>query len=110
MKTIYKGQDDLFYVLDIKDEDGTQYLPSDLDTLIIRMYTRNPNEYAEFTKDDIKDDVLYINADALSALPDGALKMKFLIGISDPNFTDGIFDSTAERLTGYFIKTPKINS
>lgn len=105
MKTIYKGKDDLYYVLNIKADNGAILSPSDLDALSIEFYT-NGQEKAVFDLEDVTEEgVLHVNAADLAELPDGPLKARFEIKISDDAFADGTYDQTAERLTGYFLKT-----
>lgn len=105
MKTIYKGKDDLYYVINLQTEDGTILTPSDIDALKIEFFTSG-NAKKVFNKEDIStESVLFVNAADLADLPDGPLKARFHISISDPNFSDLKYDQTADRLTGYFIKT-----
>jgi hypothetical protein len=109
MKTIYKGQSDLYYRIKIKDASDELLLPSDLHAFVMQFYTTNPQNFVEFDKSDLYDEnLLHISASALEDLEDGALKIKFLIGISDENYDDGSYDVAAERLTGYFLKSNKL--
>lgn len=104
MKTIYKGKDDLYYVLSISSEDGTILTPSDLDALLIEFYIGDKK--VEKTLQDVSEEgVLHINASELAVLPDGPLKARFFIKLPDSSFDDETYDQTAERLTGYFLKT-----
>ena len=110
MKTIYKGKDDLYYVLNIKAESGSILSSSDLDALSIEFYT-NGQEKAVFDLEDITEEgVLHVNAADLAELPDGPLKARFEIKIADNAFADGTYDQTAERLTGYFLKNLPVSS
>lgn len=109
MKNIYKDKDDLYYVLNIQSSDGTPLSPSDLDALTIEFYTNKSSEPIVKTLDDISEEgVLHINTSELSLLPDGPLKARFIIKLTDSGFDDGTYDQTAERLTGYFLKTLKV--
>ena len=76
-KTIYKGKDDLYYVLNIKAESGSILSSSDLDALSIEFYT-NGQEKAVFDLEDITEEgVLHVNATDLEVLPDGPMKARF---------------------------------
>lgn len=108
MKNIIKGKDDLYYSLNIKDANGEPLLPSELHAFTMQFYTQNDGTFVEFTKDSLVDNVLRVNASALSVLQDGPLKVRFLIGISDTDYEDNSYDITCERLTGYWLKTQKI--
>lgn len=109
MKNIIKGQDDLYYKISMKDANGEELLPSDLHAFTMQFFTSVKDEqYVEFTKDDLVDDVLRIDGSKLSVLQDGALRVRFLLGLSDQNYEDGSYDVTCERLTGYWLKTVKV--
>lgn len=108
MKTIYKGKDDLYYLVNIKTDDGTILTPSDIDALTIEFFTPGTDEPVVFDKDDISaEGILHVDAERLENLRDGALKARFHISLSDENFADSTYDQVAERLTGYFLKTIK---
>lgn len=107
MKTIYKGKDDLYYVFSISstEDQNTPLSPSDLTELSVDFFTTGTTTL-HFDKSDISPEgVLFVNADSLSTLPDGPLKIRIEIGLPDEGFDDDEFNQTAERLTGYFIKT-----
>ena len=111
MKNIYKGKDDLYYVLSVCSDENpdTPILVSELGALKIEFFTSG-NETITFTKEDVTPEgILYINADSLLNLPDGPLRVRFYIGLEDSGFDDDQFDQTAERMTGYFLKTLKNN-
>ena len=107
MKTIIKGKDDLYYHVNISDSAGEVLLPSDLHTFTMQFFTSNNGDYIEYDKSDLLDSVLRVNASDLTDLADGPLRVRFLIGMDDSNYADNSFDITAERLTGYFLKTVK---
>ena len=107
MKNIIKGKDDLYYSVNITDSEGQVLLPSDLHAFTMQFFTQNNGQYVEFDSSDLVDNVLRVNAQYLLELPDGPLKVRFLISIADENYADGSYDITAERLTGYFLKTVK---
>ena len=108
MKNIYKGVDDLYYVINIQSCDSSVPIsPSDLDAFRIELYTSG-DEKVEFDKDDITDEgILYIDASTLNSLPDGALRARFFIGLPDSGFSDEEYNQSAERLTGFFLKSLK---
>ena len=107
MKTIIKGKDDLYYLLNIKDADGNVLTPSDIDALSIDFFTADSSA-ASFTKEDISaEGVLHVDASVLSAMNDGPLKARFHISLADDGYADGMYDSVHERLTGYFLKTER---
>ena len=111
MKTIYKGKDDLYYVLSIKSEDGTVLTKSDLDALTIEFYVGNGNTKITKTLEDVTaEGVMHVNASELETLDDGPLKARFFIKLPDSGFDDQTYDQTAERLTGFFIKTLPANN
>lgn len=108
MKNIIKGKDDLYYSINITDSEGQILIPSDLHAFTMQFFTQNNNgQYVEYDASDLVDNVLRINAQDLTELVDGPLKVRFLISIADENYADGSYDITAERLTGYFLKTVK---
>ena len=111
MKTIYKGKDDLYYVVNITASDSSTSLsPSDIDAITIEFFT-NGQAKAVFTEEDITEEgVLHVNAADLAELPDGPLKARFQIKIANDAFADGTYDQTAERLTGYFLKTLPVSA
>ena len=111
MKTIYKGKDDLYYTVTIKSDKGTLILPSELDAFEIEMFTSG-NAKAVFEAEDLtQEGILHINASDLEHLPDGPLKARFHIGMTDDNYKDGVFDVMQVRLTGYFLKSlPTVNA
>lgn len=107
MKTIYKGKDDLYYVISIQSEDGTPCTVSDIDALTIDFYTPG-SEAVSFTKEDVTEEgVLCVDASVLAGMKDGALKAKISLSLADDKFGDGTFDTVHERLTGYFLKTER---
>ena len=107
MRNIYRHKDDLYYVINITDNNNNPLLVSDLHALKMQFFTSSTGKYIEYDKDDCVDNILRINADDLADLPDGPLKVRFLISLADQNYTDGSYDISAERLTGYFLKTIK---
>lgn len=112
MKNIYKGKDDLYYVISVCSEEDpdTPILVSELGALKIEFFTSGDN-VLEYNKQDVTPEgILYVDADRLLTLPDGALRVRFYIGISDSGFSDDEFDQTAERMTGYFLKTLRTNN
>ena len=78
MKTIYKGKDDLYYVLNITATDSRDPLSvSDLDALSIEFFTTG-QERVVFNEGDITEEgVLHVNATDLEVLPDGPMKARF---------------------------------
>lgn len=104
MKTIFKGKDDLYYVLNIKSEDGTVLTPSDLDALEIEFYV-GKTKITKTLEDVTAEGVMHVNASELETLDDGPLKARFFIKLPDSGFEDQTYDQTAERLTGFFLKT-----
>ena len=108
MKTIYKGQDDLYYNIKITDtESNTALYPDDLADFRIRVFTKNQENYAEYTVENIYDDVLYINAQDIEHLEDGALKMQFIIAFNNDCYVDSEQDYTSVRNTGFLLKTQR---
>ena len=107
MKTIYKGKDDLYYVVNITGETGTPLVPSDLDALTIEFFT-DGSALISFDAEDLTEEgVLHVDASKLEDLTDGPLKARFHIALADSGFEDGKFDTVTERATGYFLKTLK---
>lgn len=109
MKNIYKGKDDLFYVISVCSEEtpDTPILVSELGAFKIEFFTSG-DALLTYNKEDVTPEgILYINADSLLTLPDGPLRVRFYIGLEDSGFNDDQFDQTAERMTGYFLKTLK---
>lgn len=106
MKTIYKGQDDLWWNVDVSGADGRKYLPTDLAVFDVRIFTTDLGKALEYGASDCGEGLLRVPAEDLARLGDGPLRMKFLLGVSDSAWRDGKFDSTAVRNTGYFLKTP----
>lgn len=107
MKTIYKGKDDLYYVVNITGDAGTPLTPSDLDALTIEFFT-DASTLISFDADDLTEEgVLHVDASKLEDLTDGPLKARFHIALTDSGFADGKFDTVTERATGYFLKTLK---
>lgn len=106
MKTIYKGKDDLYYVINITNDNGTPILTSELGAFTIEFFTSQNGPTVEFTASDVTSEgILHINASDLQELPDGPLKARFYIGLSDEAYNDGVYNQVCERLTGYFLKT-----
>lgn len=105
MKTIYKDRDDLYYVLNISGPDDTPLSPSELDAITIEFYTDKTASVEKTLSDITPEGVVHVNASELSALPDGPLKARFHVKIADSGFDDQTYDQTAERLTGYFLKS-----
>lgn len=107
MKTITKGKDDLYYLINIKDADGEILTVSDIDALTIDFYTAG-SESVSFTKEDVSaEGVLCVDASTLAGLKDGPLKARFHISLPDDKFEDDSYDTVHERLTGYFLKTER---
>jgi hypothetical protein len=109
MKTIYKGKDDLYYVLSIKSEDGTVLTKSELDALVIEFFVGN-TKITKTLEDITSEGILHVNSSELETLDDGPLKARFFIKLPDSGFDDQSYDQTAERLTGFFIKTLPANN
>lgn len=109
MKTIYKGKDDMYYVLSIKSEDGTVLTPSELDALKIEFYV-GKTKITKTLEDVTAEGVMHVNASELETLDDGPLKARFFIKLPDSGFDDQTYDQTAERLTGFFLKTLPANN
>lgn len=107
MKNLIKGQDDLYYVISVTSEEDPDVpiLVSELDALRIEFFTSGSASVTYDKTDVTPEGILYINADRLSELPDGALRVRFFIALPDSGFSDEKFDQTAERMTGYFLKT-----
>lgn len=107
MKNLYKGQDDLYYVISVTSEEDpdTPILVSELDALKIEFYTTGSASVTYDKTDVTPEGILYVNADRLLELPDGALRVRFFIALPDSGFEDEKYDQTSERLTGYFLKT-----
>ena len=107
MKNLYKGKDDLYYVISVTSEDDPDVpiLVSELDALRIEFYTTG-SETITYNKEDVTPEgILYVNADSLAELTDGPLRVRFFIALPDSGFQDEKYDQTSERLTGYFLKT-----
>lgn len=107
MKNLYKGQDDLYYVISVCSEEDpdTPILVSELDALRIEFYTTGSVSISYEKTDVSPEGILYVNADRLSLLPDGPLRARFYIALPDSGFEDEKYNQTSERLTGYFLKT-----
>ena len=99
----------MYYVINITDSNNNVILPSDslLGALKIQFFTAQNGNYIEYQKSDLVDNVLRVNAVDLDRLADGPVRVRFLIGLNDDNYADGSYDISAERLTGYFLKTIK---
>lgn len=107
MKTIIKGKDDLYYVINITGEDGNPLTVSDIDAIKIDFYTPD-SQAVTFTQDDISPEgVLHVDSSCLADMKDGALKAKIYISLTDEGFQDGTYDTVHERLTGYFLKSER---
>lgn len=104
MKTIYSDED-LFYNLNISSGDSQLY-PQDFSTFSVDVFTVDSTNPITYTADDCLDNVLHINSTDLQKLPQGALKIRFRIGIEDETWDDGEFNQTLEKQTGYFLKHP----
>ncbi len=107
MKNLYKGKDDLYYVISIVSDENpdTPILVSELDALKIEFYTIG-SEKIIYNKEDVTPEgILYVNAESLAELPDGPLRVRFFIALPDSGFSDEKYNQTSERLTGYFLKT-----
>ena len=107
MKTIYKGKDDIWFNLSIKDKENKMLVPSDLDTLTIHFFTDGSSEIVKNKGDVVDETVVHIEQEELSTLEPGALKMLIEIGVEDDGWNDSVFNRSAERLTGYFLKERK---
>ncbi len=105
MKTIFKERDDLYYLLNIHTDDGTVVSPSDLDAITIELFTSGQDKCVKTASDISEEGILHVNASDLAALPDGPLKFRIHLSLPDDGFDDSKYDQTAERLTGYFLKT-----
>ena len=105
MKTIYKDRDDLYYVLNVCSEEGTPLSPSELDALEIEFYTSPAASLTKTLEDISQEGILHVNASELAVLDDGPLKMRFTVKLENDGYDDQTYDRTAERLTGYFLKS-----
>ena len=95
MKTIYSDED-LFYNLNISSGDSQLY-PQDFSTFSVDVFTVDSTNPITYTADDCLDNVLHINSTDLQKLPQGALKIRFRIGIEDETWDDGEFNQTLEK-------------
>ena len=105
MKTIYKGRDDLYYVVSVSTEEGKPLSPSELDAVEIEFFTNNSSSVTKTLEDITPEGVLHINASELETLADGPLRARFTIKLANDAFDDSTYDQTADRLTGYFLKS-----
>ncbi len=92
MKTIYKGRDDLYYVINVSTEQGTPLSPSELDALEIEFFTNTASSVTKSLEDITPEGVLHINASELEGLADGPLKARFTIKLEDTAFDDQTYD------------------
>ena len=107
MKNLYKGKDDLYYVITVKSQDDpdTPILPSELDALSIEFFTVGAEKLSYQKSDVTPEGILYVNASSLATLPDGPLRVRFEIALPDDGFSDDKYNQTSTRLTGYFLKS-----
>lgn len=108
MKNLLKGIDDLYYTVNITDSNNEPLIPAtDLQAFSMGLYTSNDGPIVTYDKTDLIDSVLHVSAQDLVSIPDGPLKIRFIISIQDDNYSDGNYTVSADRLSGYFLKTPK---
>lgn len=110
MKNLIRGRDDLYYIFNIKSEQGTHLSPSDVDAFSIDFYTDGQHHINYSSHDDVSPEgILHIDATDLERLNNGALKLRINFSFPQYGFTDGTYDRSIERMTGYFLKSNKIN-
>lgn len=105
MKTILRNVDDLFYSIEIADESGQRAMAYDFPEFEIHCFVLGHKACVKLTKEDIGvDNSIRIPADKLAFLPEGELKLRFIIGTDDPGYPDGTYTQTFVKDSGYYLK------
>lgn len=101
---ILNYNEDLSLTIDLTDLTGE---PIDLDifeSFDVTVFTQEQNIEPQYHKSDIEDGILSVGADVLSVLPDGQIGLKFTYAYTDPNYSDGTFDTMSVKYLNYFLK------
>lgn len=110
MKNIIRGKDDLLYRLQIDGPGKTEYLLSDFDNIRVDVFTLDENSYCTLDSSyiDTQNNLLRVPASALTdatKFPDGVVRLRLFLGITDSVFPDSVNDQSATVETCYFLTT-----
>ena len=107
MKNIIRGKDDLVYRIEVDGPNETEYLLSDFDSVEVEIYTTNADSFVTLDSQyiDTANNFLRVPSDCLdsSKLPDGKIRLRLYLGLSDTVFPDNVNNQSAEIETCYFL-------
>lgn len=107
MTKIIKGVDDIIYRLVIRDKEDNEFLISEFQSVQVWVFTDNVTNAVEIESEYINsvDNLIHIQADKMTTLNDGVVRLKVLFKLPYNDYPDHTLDQSIITDTCYYLKT-----
>lgn len=101
---VITGKEDISIQLDITAITGEEMEIDMFAKFNITVFTEDEDIKPQFTKEDIKGNILSIDSDSLMALETGQISLKIEWAVFDDSYPDGTYDQIVYRYLDFYLK------